>query len=128
MVKKWTTTEYSNLYQTDRFLSNDNKKTLGILMPIEIYVQDPYIARMNNQVALKTIHVKREPDLMDGPTSSRIAVVDYDADTNQIKPPARWNGKKGCFERKQNGKWTPITKAHCETPQFHQVNVWAIIF
>ena len=31
-----------------------------------------------------------EPGLVDGPTSSRIAVVDYNADTGLLTDPATW--------------------------------------
>lgn len=127
MAIKWNTTDYTNIYQADPILSNDNKKALGILMPVEIYVQDPFVAQINDQVAIKTIHVPREPDLMDGPTNARIAVVDYDADSGKLEPPARWNGKSNRFELKVGGKYIPLSQDHCKTPQFHQVNAWATI-
>jgi hypothetical protein len=127
MVKRWNTTEFTNLYQASHHLSRENRKTLGLLIPVDVYVQDPYVAQINNGVDLNTIHVACEPDLMDGPTSARIAVVDYDADANRLEEPVRWNSRERRFEFKHNGKSVPLTKAHRDTPQFHQVNVWAII-
>jgi len=127
MDKQWTTTEYNNLYRASDLLSTDNKKTLGLLIPVDVYVQDPFVAEQNKGVALNTIYVAGEPDLMDGPTSARIAVVDYDADTGKLEQPVKWDAKKRCFVFDYKGKPEPITRKWCTEPQFHQVNVWAII-
>ncbi len=127
MAKQWTLSEFMNLYQAGRFLSKENKKELGLLMPLDVYVQDPHVAKRNEGLALSEIWVEREPELMDGPTSARIAVVDYDADTNKLKDPARWDRKNGRFFFERNGEKVPITREHKNVPQFHQVNVWAII-
>jgi hypothetical protein len=126
MAKQWNLTEFTNLYHAAHLLSGDIKKELGLLMPVDVYVQDPVVAK-RVRAALNTIYVDREPDLMDGPTSSRIAVVDYDADTDRLEPPAQWDSRKGCFVFKHKGESVPITKAHREEPQFHQLNAWAII-
>ncbi len=96
-------------------------------MPVDVYVQDPFVAKQNKGTAMGKIHVLAEPDLMDGPTSARIAVVDYDADTGKLEKPAQWNAKNRCFVLDQKGKLEPITGERRTEPQFHQVNVWAII-
>lgn len=127
MALQWNTTNYSNLYQADPILTKENKITLGILMPVDVYVQDPFVAKMHNRIAMNKIHVPREPDLMDGPTSARVAVVDYDADSGQLAPAAHWNQKEARFELKIGRKYQPLTTDHKDTKQFHQVNVWAII-
>jgi len=127
MLKKWNVTEYINLYRTMNILNKKNKKTLGLSIPIDIYVQDPYVAKLNQAAALEEILIDREPDLMDGPTSARITVVDYNADTNKLEDPAHWNNREGRFEVKRGGKYIPIHRYHKNTPQFHQLNVWAII-
>jgi len=127
MVKQWNTTEYNNLYRASDLLSWENKKTLGLLMPVDVYVQDPFVAEQNKGVALNTIHVACEPELMDGPTSARIAVVDYDADTNRLEKPVEWDAKNRRFVFDTKGKREPITRERCSESQFHQVNAWAII-
>jgi hypothetical protein len=96
-------------------------------MPVDVYVQDPYVAASNAGVALNTIDVPCEPDIMDGPTSARIAVVDYDADTQVLQEPVQWDRKNRRFVLDQDGKKARVTREHTATPQFHQVNVWAII-
>jgi hypothetical protein len=135
----WKVTEFANLYQASTFLSDDNRKTLGLLMPVEVYLQDPLVAEQAKQAEdkrvskraewnpLNTIEVPCEPDLMAGPTSARIAVVDYDADTNRLEEPVGWDRDKRQFFVKQNKKKVYLTKANCDLPQFHQVNVWAIV-
>ena len=70
MVKQWTMTEFSNLNRAAHLLSNDNKRTLGLLIPVDVYVQDPLVAQQNAGLALAEIDVACEPDLMDGPTSA----------------------------------------------------------
>ncbi len=127
MDRQWTTTEYNNLYQVSDTLSKENKITLGLLMPVNVYVQDPFVAEQNNGVALSWLHVPAEPELMDGPTSARIAVVDYDGYTNRLEKPAKWDAKNRRFVFDHKGKLEPVTKDCYNTPQFHQVNVWAVI-
>jgi len=126
MDKQWNTTEYNNLYRASDLLSTDNKKTLGLLIPVDVYVQDPFVAEQNKGVALNTIYVGNEPELMDGPTSARIAVVDYDADAHKLVKPAHWDAKSRRFTFDDKGE-KPITREQRTEPQFHQVNVWAII-
>lgn len=96
-------------------------------MPVDVYVQDPYLAESNEGLALSRILVECEPELMAGPTSARIAVVDYDADTNKLEDPVQWDRKNRRFFFQRNGEKVPVTRAHRDLPQFHQVNVWAII-
>lgn len=127
MLKSWTVQNYINLFQARRYLTKKNKKDLGILIDVDIYVQDPLVAKTNQGIDINRIEVTREPDLMDGPTSSRIAVVDYDADKNHLEPAVRWNQKEGRFYIMRDNKAIPLSLHHKNTYQFHQVNVWAII-
>jgi len=123
----WDAEEFRALYQAGDFLPNRTKSALGLLMPVDVYVQDPFVAEQNKGVALSAIHVRCEPNLSHGPTSARIAVVDYDADSHKLEPPAQWDARKRRFVLKKDGKAEPISRQHCSEPQFHQVNVWAII-
>ena len=127
MAKQWNLTEFTNLHRARHILSKDNKKELGLLMPVDVYVQDPYVAESNQGLALNEILVECEPELMAGPTSARIAVVDYDADTNHLANAAQWDRKNRRFFFEHEGEEVPITRAHRNEFQFHQVNAWAII-
>ncbi|MGD9161869.1 MAG: hypothetical protein PVG39_25890 [Desulfobacteraceae bacterium] len=127
VITDWGVDEFSSLHQAGTFLPKDVKERLGLLMPVDVYVQDPYVAKENRGIDFSQISVCSEPDLMDGPTSARIAVVDYDGDTGKLEKPARWDAKIRRFVFEYKGKQEPITKNGCTEFQFHQVNVWAII-
>ena len=109
MVKQWNLTDFRNLHHAKHLLSSDNRKALGLLKPVDVYVQDPYVAKENEGLALNTILVECEPELTDGPTNSRIAVVDYDADEDHLEKPARWDrrNKHFYFERDKERSRSP---------------------
>lgn len=126
-MREWNEEDFRNLHQAGRFLSKENKKTLGLLMPVDVYVQDPQVAERDEALALKEIWIGCEPELMAGPTSARIAVVDRDGDTNVVEDPVQWDRRTRCFFVELDGERVPVTRAHQDLPQFHQVNVWAIV-
>jgi hypothetical protein len=131
-------TEFSNLAKAAYLISSDNRKTLGLDIPLAVYVQDPLVAaevKTENVLLegredwnpIQTIFVSCEPGIMAGPTSSRLAVVDYDADKNFLEPAVEWDEQERYFFFKHKGKRVRLTQEHREEPQFHQVNVWAIV-
>jgi hypothetical protein len=135
-----------NLYEVTPFLDEKSREELGIYLPyLYIYVQDPLIAERNKALGINPVEVLWEPGLEPGPTSARLAVVDFDVDTGVLHPPAQWDENVRSFiwwdEKKQHGpfQWNPDLKRF-ETPegeplagdyaniyQFHQVNVWAVV-
>jgi hypothetical protein len=127
VITDWGVDEYPGLYQAGSFLPGEVKGRLGLVVPVDIYVQDPRVAKEKRGVDFSEIKVRCEPDLMAGPTSARIAVVDYDGDTDKLEPAVKWNYEKRCFVFDHNGMEKPITRARCNEPQFHQVNAWATI-
>ena len=127
MAQQWNLSEFRNLHQAGQLLSKENKKTLGLLMPVDIYVQDPLVAESDEGLALKEIWIGCEPELMAGPTSARIAVVDYGIDAHTPVDPVQWDRQNRCFYFEENGEKVPITRTHRNLPQFHQVNVWAVV-
>ncbi len=131
-------TDFANLAKAAYLISSDNREALGVDIPLEVYVQDPLVAAEvkteNARLAsredwnpIQTIFVSCEPEIMAGPTSSRIAVVDYDADKNYLAPAVGWDEQERYFFFKYKGKKVRLTQEHREEPQFHQVNVWAIV-
>lgn len=135
----WDTDELAILYQASQQLSMDMKKKLGLMVPVMVYLQDPLIAEearrsRNARIStrkewglLNTIYVPNEPDLSPGPTSSRIAVIDFDADTGQVEEPVEWDARRLHFYFRRKQEKIPLTEEHRDLPQFHQVNVWAIV-
>ena len=70
----------------------------GLLLPFTTYFQDPFVAKTDPKQAFdEKVFVAWEPGLTDGPTSSRFAVVDYNADTGTLEPPAVWDEDAQAF-------------------------------
>jgi hypothetical protein len=112
------------LYGLSRGLPPDFKRESGLLLPFLTYYQDPFVARQNPQRAFDQVFVAWEPGLADGPTSSRFAIVDYNADTGKLEPPAVWDEKSQAFVGVAGA---PVDAKAASTAQFHQVSVWALL-
>lgn len=112
--------EDRELYTVALDLSKNSRKKLRLRFPVKIFVQDPLVAEKHKKrgiLGIEEIDLDWEPGLMDGPTSARVAVVDYNAETRITAKPV---------------KWDPIVKKfiNADDPskyQFHQVNAWAIV-
>lgn len=109
------------LYQASRFLDGETRDRIGMRLPCTVYVQDPEVAKAHPELGRHEIGVRWEPGLGAGPTSARLAVVDYDVDTGAVQPPAVWCQETFAF---CGADCEPVA-ARPESPQFRQVNVWA---
>ena len=77
-------------------------------MKIPVFIQDPLVALENPLLGVEEIEVRFEKDLFDGPTSSRIAVVDFNADTQRLLDPVVWVKENGWFRTPEGDKnWLP---------------------
>jgi hypothetical protein len=113
------------LYARSALLPREFKEEAGLLLPFTTYFQDPFVGKNDPQTNLnEQTSVPWEPGLADGPTSSRFAIVDYNADTGALEPPAVWNEPSQGFIGVKGQK---IDKDAVETLQFHQVSVWALL-
>ncbi|TLM81008.1 MAG: hypothetical protein FDZ75_08110, partial [Actinobacteria bacterium] len=134
----WNVEQYANLYQSSRYLSNDVRKTLGLLIPVDVYLQDPSVTaqarldpdpRISARVEwnpISAIDIPCEPDLQRGPTSARFTVVDFDPHTGRGADPAEWDPDRRAFYVPRKREKLYLTAEHADLPQFHQVNVWAV--
>lgn len=114
-----------SLYGQARLLPKEFKEDSRLLLPFVTYFQDPFVARLDPRKAFdEAVLVAWEPGLADGPTSSRFAIVDYNADTGALEPPAVWNPETETFV---GTKGEPLDAAAASSFQFHQVNVWALL-
>jgi hypothetical protein len=103
-------------------------------------------------LGVQAIGVRLEVGMGDGPTSSRVAVVDFNADTQTLADPVIWDGDVGWFHAPSSkaaesgqpgeeppGEWLEdlpkknpeayrqfIQKA-VQNPYFHQVNAWVVV-
>lgn len=136
---RWTVEQYTNLYQSSRYLSNDVRRTLGLLIPVEVYLQDPSVseqARLDPDPRIsaraewdpiRAIDIPCEPDLGRGPTSARISVIDFDPQTGRREDPAEWDPDLRRFYALRKREKIYLSREHADLPQFHQVNVWAVV-
>jgi hypothetical protein len=107
----------TKLYEVSLGLSTKDRERLGLRVSAKIFVQDPLVAKKQKRLGIDTILLDWEPGLSDGPTSARVAVVDYNADTGILVKPVQWNAEKKEFVGAEDPK----------SFGFHQVNVWAIV-
>jgi len=114
-----------NLYEIRNYLRETTRQELGVYLEnVLAYVQDPLVGLALDEAGVRPFQVEWEPGLADGPTSARLAVVDYNADTNLLVSPAKWDQKK----LKYFGPEGEILDGdHRNLFQFHQVNVWTIV-
>ena len=124
-----------SLYAAARYLPSDIELEFGLQIPFVVFLQDPKFAKdlakelaedlANNGKKFpvdERIYVSWEPGLTDGPTSARFAVVDFNGDTGQLAPAAKWDEQLQCFV----SGGTALTEADETSLPFHQVNVWAL--
>lgn len=114
-----------NLYAASKYLSTAAEEELGLRIPFDVYLQDPHVQEADPKFGFdEGFFVNWEPGIGDGPTSARFAIVDYNGDTGTITPMARWDEKQDAFLAPDQ---TVLTKDNANLPQFHQVNVWAVL-
>ena len=94
------------------------------MLPFFTYFQDPFVARLDPKKAFDEVLVAWEPGLTDGPTSSRFAIVDYNADAGTLAPPAVWDEQSQAFVGVAGAA---LDTNAAGTFQFHQVSVWALL-
>jgi len=120
-----TAAERLALYAARGVIGSDVEKKFRIRIAFDVYFQDPLVAAAHPKLAFdEDCVVPWEPGLGDGPTSARFAVVDYDAHTDTLAPPARWDGKQDAFLAPDGAA---LNRSNTAPLQFHQVNVWAIV-
>jgi hypothetical protein len=110
--------------------SKDNRRQLGLTIPVKVYMQDPASAKADEGLAPQPIEIDWEPSLTHGPTSARVAVVDFDGSRGQAEPAAQWDSHRWAWmlppaEGEQVSPGRVDDRSDC--PQFRQVNVWAIV-
>jgi hypothetical protein len=114
-----------SLYAASKHLSTASREELGLRIPFDVYLQDPYVNKTDPKYGFdKDFFVNWEPGIANGPTSARFAVVDFNADTGTIIPMAIWDEKQEAFLAPDK---TILDRKNSNLPQFHQVNVWAVL-
>jgi hypothetical protein len=112
--------EDRKLYEVSLDLSKQVRRELGLRFPVKIFVQDPLVAEKHREegiLGIEEIDMDWEPGLANGPTSARVAVVDYNVEKDILADPVAWNEEEKRF----------MVPDEPDAYQFHQVNVWAIV-
>ena len=142
---------YPMYYQLPKKIRQD----AGLMMKIPVFIKDPLVALENPTLGVQEIYVRLEKSMDSGPTSSRIAVVDFNADTQTLLDPVVWDEVEGWFHTplsemdwlpdsprvpediydpmkiKDPGKYLEqyhrFIEKTVKNPYFHQVNAWAVV-
>ncbi len=147
----------NDLYQVYYFLSKETRLKLGLMMKVPVFIKDPVVAAENPFLGIQEIEVRCEAGIADGPTSARVAVVDFNADTQQLNPPVVWDRTEKWFrlpiqdseeylpkappdvEVDSFSTMSPAKKAALQATYqafidqtvgnlyFHQLNAWAVV-
>lgn len=80
-------------YAAAKYLTLASEKDLGVLSHFDVYQQHLQVAITYSELAFTEDLVKWDPDIRDGPTSARYAIVNYDGDTQHLTPKAVWSEK-----------------------------------
>lgn len=120
-----TAADRNALYAARRYVGLGLEKKLNLRIKFDVYFQDPRVAELKPKLGFDDdFHVPWEPGLASGPTSARFAVVDYNADSATITPPARWDPRRNAFVGTNDEVLDRKTR---DSLQFHQVHVWAVV-
>jgi hypothetical protein len=142
-----------NLYQVQQLLDKRTRKQVGLSLDVPVFIKDPLVASEDPALGVQEISIRLEVGMGDGPTSSRVVVVDFNADTQQLFDPVTWDAEQGWFhapatsskaegERKNDIEWLPkappkdsqnkgayqkFIEKTIRDPYFHQLNVWGVV-
>ena len=122
---KLSPSELDQLYGARHFFGTSIEKKLDFFKPIDVYLQDPGVARRRPELTFDDdCWVEIEPNLGDGPTSARFAVVDYNSDSDSLAAPAVWDEAARHYVD-QEGR--VIDRELDGTFAFDQLNVWGLV-
>ena len=142
-----------DLDQVYHLLDKQTRQRVGLMMRIPVFIKDPAVALEDPVLGVQEIEVRLGHGFGDGPTSSRIAVVDFNADTQQVAAPVVWDADSGWFRVPSDGEWLPdapkeppkdrplsedeqreynayyrpFIEKTVSNQHFHQVNAWAVV-
>ena len=92
---------------------------------IPMLVQDPLTSVYKGMAAVDTVEIAYEDFFLDGPVTRRVAVLDLDPDTNQLRPGVRYVAPA---RGRKIGTYAIANANDLYAPDFNQVSVFATIF
>jgi hypothetical protein len=152
---KLNKTVWDGLYPVYFQINKETRQDVGLMLKVPVFIKDPLVALENPTLGIQEISVRFEKNMGAGPTSARVAVVDFNADTQKLTEPVIWDEKEAWFRTPLSEKdWLPdppkvpediddITKVKnpdkykeeyrqfiestINNPYFHQLNAWAVV-
>lgn len=139
---------WDGLYPAYYLFDKETRQDVGLMMKIPVFIKDPLVAQGTPTLGVQGIWVRLENHMEAGPTSSRVAVVDFNADTQTLTDPVVWDEKERWFHTPLSEKdWLPdapdvrantmmvkdpekyrqLIEKTVKNPYFHQLNVWAVV-
>ncbi len=104
-----TKTLWDGIYPSYHYLTKETRQDLCLMVSVPVFIKDPAVALEDPTLGVQEIDVRLDRNLGAGPTSARVCVVDFNADTQTLRPPIEWDPKEGWFKTPgENGTWLPI--------------------
>lgn len=101
------------------FLTRSSRHSTAKDITAEIFLKDPLVEKALPNLGRLKVAIKGEHCIGPGPTSSRVAVVDYNGDLDCLFKASRLHGSQTRFKIRGGALERDF--------HFHQVNVWATI-
>lgn len=90
---------------------------------VELMVQDPAIGALGGERLYEGFDIDGEDVFLDGPVSRRVAVLDFDPETGDLLPGARFRRSRS---NPESGRYQP-RDADVDSSTFQQVNAFATV-
>ncbi len=144
-----------DLYPVYYQIAKETRQDVGLMMKLPVFIKDPLVALENPTLGVQEIYVRLEKNISAGPTSARIAVVDFNADTQTLLDPVVWDEVEGWFHtpisetdwlpgapkvpediddpkqiknpEKYKQQYQQFIDKTVKNPYFHQLNAWAVV-
>jgi len=150
-----TKTLWDGIYPSYKYLTKKTRQDLCLMVSVPVFIKDPAVALEDPTLGVQEIDVRLDMNLEAGPTSARVCVVDFNADTKTLRAPVEWDPKEGRFKTPgEEGTWLPdppkvakyidnpkrvkdperyqrkyltFIEKTVRNPYFHQLNAWAVV-
>src|SRR5512136_1238736 len=105
---KLNKTVWDGLYPVYFQINKETRQDVGLMLKVPVFIKDPLVALENPTLGIQEISVRFEKNMGGGPTSARVVVVDFNADTQTLTEPVVWDEKEAWFRTPLSEKdWLP---------------------
>ncbi len=150
-----TKTLWDGIYPSYDYLTRETRQDLCLMISVPVFIKDPVVAQEDPTLGVQEIELRLDMNMGAGPTSARVCVVDFNADTQTLQPAILWDPKEGWFltpgddpvwlpdppevaknidnpkrvkdPERYRSKYLNFIEKTVRNPFFHQLNVWAVV-